>query len=1401
MGDEIGISGPGHSADPEKEISPYPAEFINQAIEEFLNGDQEHVRHMWFDPLSYQRQLLHDFINRFVRKARKKVTREDDYLAEPTILHRKAGIHCLDRIAHIYAVELRHIFLHLTQLHDLLDAPELAGHFIDSTFSLHEVTGCLDADGTNDFLALVLYSKYGDRYREYIPANSEKGYEILKHLRDVDEAPTWLEDVKSALQETPPIVYRCIELCKQMGAMFTDAPVTTQNKLFHSVYEAFKEIKSKRSDVKIVDEDKLGLSRAMLHIVEGLLSRKQVYPNNRFEDLYNYYECIVLQQELRLEEGREKIKDRVAEALRVGEMTLETTWFKGREGRQQGNILSKLGEICRAHKDYECVEDLELSAILEKGIEYFQKDLDILSGNAKPSDLNFTCPRMAECQIELGRFKDAIESLLKVQDPGNGITRETAWEACKRIGDCCQELAKQAHRNDEEESAKKYFDDAEMWYLKAGKIWEPKLNPSNQRFQERPNITLQGILAWHYCERGKYEQTETQAKIFFEKAEKQARLMLSGTESFDPDHKNYYELNRRVLGESLAEQGRYEEATQILEESINSLTIPQHQLKILMVLRWIYAKQNNKIKLQETNPRFFKIAKDTGNDYLKALTDEQESALLVASEMKDYIQKCQERLIRDEARQLLKELPPLIRAARLFNLSHRDDPVLLTLVAKANREMGNYEDSLKTLCYIRNIDPRPRNQGIALLEIGKIYLSQGEFKDAAETFEESFNEGEKTETSPLVLAARARRLAGEYNEALELLKRVINTDDIKKLVKIRIEMIHCLAKMVSLEDKISVIVEMLRKTEDPFFIRCLAAALGRQHKFPQAILDVVLSRIGKLEDNIELMQAFIKILSRALVSAYYSGTAGNISFKNLATEITSIFLELKSDIRRRYFFELLVAERDAPLTELITLYSGEAMNIFAPIMSDISSANEELKNPEFLKSINDFLRNKFPESILPQAYGSGDGAELYPLIEELVNDVRFELREEIEYGNQILLSESSNETFHIPVVSWIRAKPFIEDLIDVAEGSSPFAIISSETSPWEVKISAKESSIEMFFSFAEIEPTHQPEEILNKVRKALESYCNQNQAKEYIELLDLQRWESERRARIIINFPIAHRLPQDFTVLEGFIEYLESESLRFMNGGEFNDNFYRESHQLFAKYDDTVFQSCPEKWVTFLQQLLDLNYATLIKWLFFPSVTVHHHPRTAVHSLKNNLKVAINNQKRGIELSPDDFKNLRKGVLRLNKDIATAIRTEVFGSSPVFSNLSKIIEQVKDEILAEHSDVRLKIICSPDINIPILPMFLERVFLNLLHNSLQAVSSPNVLKKEISLVVSENEATDKVLIRISNPYDPDAQPSESSTGIGLDEVRYIVKNLYGGVFEVDPNKEQRIYETRVSLVT
>ncbi|HJQ27395.1 MAG TPA: tetratricopeptide repeat protein [Blastocatellia bacterium] len=1427
-------------------IPAYTSTLIDQILERFSSGDVQETKILLEKLLTAQQHFIHNNVNRLTHFLLKVMPKAHAEALDTRDLCRKTALDAFHYLVDMCAKEMNHAYLHLAQIYDEMDNPDAAGKFTQASLQLHQFTGCLDEESTGDLLRVLTRSKYRARYVQAIQNDSATSAEVLAQLAEFAEAAALVESLAGAIESTvaatPLETLACRTLCEQLAETYTGLPPPARHALAYHLVGAFKDLQVKRA--RLAHEngsggDILNLSRAMLSLNEALRAQERKDRYKRFKDLCDYHECVRLQAQLIQEPGQlEGIKAAIVEAREIAADLLGseqfTTELEERRHRK-AYFYGQLGEICRAHSLYGCLKQRQIPAVLRQAVESFQVALAV-NDPPEPRLLNHCCPRIGECLRSLGQFREAIDAYLKVVDPGHGIARATAWEARLHIAKCYQALAKQARFDDEvgdeAGAAETYWEEAERWFVATAQVWENGLDPRQTLCLHPRNATVHGLLAWFYFDRGDFKQAEAQARMF---------LSRESPESVLPEHVDYYALNSFILGMALLRQYRNDEALRVLESALASKPSPKYRLRPLIALKVLYVRKRDNAGINDVTQRFIEAGTEAGIASIEALTEEQRSAMIDPSTMADYIKQCKERLKKGEARAILKELPRFVAASKLLNLSEKADPILLSLLAMADRDVGRYDEALRTFEYVLQLNEEAKNQAIVLMEIGKTYLRMGSYEIAAKSFEKCYDT--RPEVGALVSAARAYRLAGDYDIALAHLYSVIDAPDRSQdkqphLTRIEFARVAwaayrdnpqaagksaavgracvelrrtmdgslgsqyagnlqaslCLVDMMAHPEALSTISELLRTTRNRDCVRHLGIALGRAGECPVEILKVVVERLLHRDTPMPIGRGLVKILSRAIIRAYYSGTCSGISFKALTRVVFLGLLMLDDEAaRRRWVFELLVAERDAPLYELIERYAAEANKVFAPIMGDYESARTQLRSPAFVQRVSDFLRRSIPESIAPRAYGAGDYLCLNDVLNELVEDLRLELSEEIEKANRMAYVPDADPRTMVGIMSWLKVRPVLVKLLGMRTG--PFASISSETT-WSVTITTDGPRMIMNFQFGQIDLVRGPEAVLRDTCQRLESWSTEPEVNAFLKV-DLRDWEAASTATAIVEVPRARPLADAFQGLTEFVAYLTAESSRILRGGSLSRNFYSRSKELFVKPNDAVFQAPASEWVEFVRQLLDLQYATTASWLLLPPRSGEddgRHPRTAVHQLYNKLQLDI----RGEEISDEQIARIRGEVFQLAANIRDAVRAEIHGADERQVDVSVIAEQAVREIAVKIPEVNFSVFTQPETFAMIYPPFLASALGDLLDNAAKAVLVPGI-EKNVAVSVALSKQKREVSITVSNPYDPEHPRPATSTGIGLQEVHYLIRNLSGGKVEIYEDAERGQYEVCLQL--
>lgn len=458
--------------------------------------------------------------------------------------------------------------------------------------------------------------------------------EINAKLVEAQQAFTKIECCSTALQ---PNYNDCLQAASSLSGLYKSGSKRFQVEpgAKYTVVSAFKLLQEMRSR-NIPHEAKLQLGLAMLALNEALRSSHKPKPRNRFDDLYEFHECVRFHEELSGDpQIRSDIQACVGEAYQIGLSILASDKGKARldeKPGKKGEFLSRLGEICHAHAIYECIAADELQVILENGIKFFKMALEI-SNEKKHLDFNY--PRIADCQMRLGRYTEAIESLTNVLNPGDGIKEATAWEARYKFAECHQKLGRREKINSNYPKAHEHFRIAEQWYVKAAHIWEPNLDPCSTQCQNEKNRLLQGQLAWLYLD---WDSTDNADKL-----------------------NNVLIFSNLVAG-LLHRKDSHQEAITVLEKLLSYSLSPSAQVRPLIALCQLYIWTGNQQGIQSTTQSLIGAGRQTGVklDFLSELKDEQQTALSDFEKMKDYVALCNRRLENGDALVILKELKPMV---------------------------------------------------------------------------------------------------------------------------------------------------------------------------------------------------------------------------------------------------------------------------------------------------------------------------------------------------------------------------------------------------------------------------------------------------------------------------------------------------------------------------------------------------------------------------------------------------------------------------------------------------------------------------------------------------------------------------------------------------------------------
>lgn len=818
--------------------------------------------------------------------------------------------------------------------------------------------------------------------------------------------------------------------------------------------------------------------------------------------------------------------------------------------------------------------------------------------------------------------------------------------------------------------------------------------------------------------------------------------------------------------------------------------------------------------------------------------------------MSAFVADCESRINGNQASTRIELLSAAVAGSRAISFDQKEDIVLLSLLAQAHARIGDYAFALTLFARLLEIDLSPENQSITMFLCGDVYLATGDATQAAMTYEASYAIG--GHPAALFKAALARTHANDYDQAIQHLQLMLsfanpNTDEAPHQTRTALAQAYwgrycldeksggrneadvveaCRALIDVLGGKIGTrhvhdvdaigrfvdmlgnpiatksLADFLRNNWDAPQISLIGDALGRRHTYPKAIIELALERLSEPKLWEEVKKGFVRILSKALARAYHYGETDGLSFEELTRLIVTRFSQFSSGAHQEWLSELLLVEQRASMSELIERYADEAMKVFAPIMGPPEDAIRALGDPTVLGSINAFLLKRMPPATEPVAYGHSDSVDLQLLTTDLIDDLSYELAEPIKEGSKLSLHHK-NGSSTVSWMTWIdRIRPFMLSLMDIPRNAvddsakSPLALLAAEASPWSIQFLVQKSKVEIWVKFHSIEPTHNPTAILEKAEQSLKHHCECSEIKDLVQL-NLRELESEHAIRLTVNVPRAVCISKEFDCMSTFVTYLKTESHRTLTGGHPNFQSYRQASILFSSAFQHVRQTSTDKWVEFIRHLLDLRYVMAARWLLFLPLEgdgTGRHPRSTVHALKQKVQLAMLKQAEGSPISAAELADLRLAQFRLAANILFASRDDFCNMPRLW--LKSALKQVVNEFSNRLHVLQFSIFCAPDAYACIHRQLFSRVMFNLIHNAVTATMATEMRLVEVR-VIRDDESW--VRISVLNHYDSTRDRTETGTGIGLEEVNYVVGRLSGGNVTVRQDRNHGEFEVSLLL--
>ena len=364
--------------------------------------------------------------------------------------------------------------------------------------------------------------------------------------------------------------------------------------------------------------------------------------------------------------------------------------------------------------------------------------------------------RAIELLLEATR---AYEQLLReVPDSASGEKAET----CRQLGIVALSLALFARASEMDPSRVREFSKvAQRWFLKAGAIWEPGCDLTAIASKDPRNVGLHLYLSAAGTVADDVENALRQSG--FEclgepvlssvapdfvlslgtwpyrlvRAEGIAGVadILKDTAAYFPDS---LRLKRRILYTELRRPARSRGSGIGLIVDDLLLQIQQHDREIV------------------------------------GLTSEHVKRLRDPFVMAQWLTDCRAQIGVGTAASLIRDLPIILEAARALSIDgNTPDDHLLTLQAEALCAVRNFKSALRVLDEAYEADSSTRNRAEVWFQRGGAYLGLNDAIKAADAFKRSYIEGGCRSFGPLLMAAKAMAQAGQFSQAIALIRGII----------------------------------------------------------------------------------------------------------------------------------------------------------------------------------------------------------------------------------------------------------------------------------------------------------------------------------------------------------------------------------------------------------------------------------------------------------------------------------------------------------------------------------------------------------------------------------------------------------------------------------------------------
>lgn len=1108
------------------------------------------------------------------------------------------------------------------------------------------------------------------------------------------------------------------------------------------------------------------------------------------------------------------------------------------QSQELAYIYSLCGDIYRAYcklfiqGNFTNKDKFDLYNTAGKAIIYLEKSIKFsgfrLDNPNIESEKVFAYTRIAESYSFQGNMHRAIIYWEKALD-NEAIGNETRWECYQNLGRTYVALATSPSRNEKDrlESLRSSIDS----YLNSFKVWEPRLDPTSSKCSNINNLIAHLRLGYCYYLSHDYGNAFNQANFVIEW---KFRDNDSEQRSFHYGQAYYY------AGLALINMKKYASAAVHFESAEHFTTNRNQKKKCWLVLSILYIKLVAggydtvkiaywKSQLKRVRSNLLSCMSKKQYDSWYDLNEEEKNILIDPLASKDYVLKCKAQIKNNNSSIVLSNINKLLKV--YYDIEGKYDKVLLSVKARAQVKLRQYNDALDTLSYALRANFDSKNQSMIYSEIGNIYLIMNDAENAAEYFLKSYAIEEHR--VPLYKAAKSLSRSGNHARSIELYEMFLVSGQDKSPLQTRSDLARTYwnkfkvdgeieglglalsyAKEVAgcsdIDDSIAkdkcigLLVDMsehlgsgtmhlagVAKSKDPVLVRALVMAATDRNYFHRDMVQLILIELSADSfSTTDLYRNLIKYLCRAVIHAYFGGATGDPTLEQLLHEILHWAFTLPDEHKRIFLFELLSGERDAILSNMAELYSRLAEDVFKPLMASPNEFHKYWRKKSGMAMVKDFLLTRLPPNVIPHEYKGSGHIDCELAIEQIKR--AFEEGSSMS-GAKVKLVELHYDDFTgcmFSLIDFININDIVKTLIANKDLNNVYGTVSSKPIYLLCRLHNETESIHVELHYQNLSDPCTRKILKKNIGKFLKS-------KPYINNIKWKDWNRLGMLSFSLKYQFAiDGKPFLVETFKPFIDHLLEYSQRFFLERKPNAAFYHSGEETFNDcWNRASEASCltEGEWEILYRFALDMQFSVNAEWLFMPpqsSKGKDRHPRRVVHNLYNWILLR----------KEPDVNAIQEAIASLLDIMWLFIRKELIPYNASEIDLYALISALAKDISTKSINVKGQ----KGIYVSGIYRMYEILFKDLIHNAIKYSPREGDPGKEAvvtitidSLLTSEKDTDALAEIQIEN-INSKERLSESGTGIGLVSAKHLTEEILQGQLIV-PTQDANPFIVKVLL--